>query len=62
MSWKFDDLRFGVEAFIGDRIPAGIVSFVYKASFIEFPLEPGLSRLRTDEAKCRLTQMSCTAR
>ena len=43
MSWKFDDLRFSVETFIGDRIPARVISFVYEASFVEFPLEACLS-------------------
>jgi hypothetical protein len=43
MSWKFDDLRFGVEAFVGNRIPARVIAFVYKVFFIEFPLELGLS-------------------
>lgn len=56
MSWKFDNLRFGVETFIGDRVPARIMSFVYKVSFVEFPLElcmSGVKNGKVKQAKCR---------
>lgn len=44
MSWKFDDLRFSVETFIGDGVPARVIAFVYEASFVKFSLELRLSR------------------
>lgn len=59
MGWKFNDLRIGVEALIGDRVPARILAFVYQAFVVEFSLESSLSGPRLTTLS-RLTQMSCT--